>query len=158
MITYQLEITTQCTLPVSGPAKPIDPEKIPWWRRKAYQDVLAASRQNPGTVHVAYRLSAGDRMQIVRTVLGSGGSHASGAYDGLRTALEDLIGRITRAGKDPRDFGVTVIVEAELLPLQISGRWVPREPALRVKLAEVKGLLAQFQAWQVTRDDLPQLH
>ena len=106
------------------------------------------SRGNPGPGFGSYaitRLQDGAR-RLERLDLGEGYTNNEAEYDTLIAALEDLIGRIEKAGRRPEEFSIEIRGDSALVINQVSGRWKAKEPRMEERRDRCRELLARFKA------------
>jgi ribonuclease HI len=78
-------------------------------------------------------------------------------YVALISALVDLRGRIERAGKNPRDYSVTVHTDSQLVVGQLTQGWQIKAANLRSLVDEARCLLQTFgrcDLVKVPRDEI----
>lgn len=103
---------------------------------------------NPGPGYGSYALIRRDgKSQVVRLDLGEEMTNNEAEYDTLIAGLEDLIGRIERAGRNPAEFTVEVRGDSKLVLNQVQGTWKAKEPRLRERRNRVRNLLSRFRAY-----------
>jgi len=101
-------------------------------------------RGNPGPSGGSYVLATSDgRRDTVRLEFGLGTNNQA-EYRTIVAALEDLLGRIERAGKDPARFSVVIQTDSRLVVGQTSEGWKIKEPSLRPLAEQVRALMARF--------------
>jgi ribonuclease HI len=65
-------------------------------------------------------------------------------YRALIAALTELIGRIERAGRDPKDFTVEIRGDSQLVINQVKGDWECKADNLRQLLSQARNLVGRF--------------
>jgi hypothetical protein len=71
-------------------------------------------------------------------------AHDEGEYLTLLAALTDLAGRITRAGRDPANYTVTVYSGRELVVQQLTGGYQVKTPTFQLLHGQSYALIARF--------------
>jgi probable phosphoglycerate mutase len=101
-------------------------------------------RGNPGPSGGSYLLETSDgRREMVRLQFGLGTNNQA-EYRVVIAALEDLLGRIQREGKEPSRYSVLVKTDSRLVVGQVSQGWRVKEPSLRPLVQRVQELAARF--------------
>jgi probable phosphoglycerate mutase len=72
------------------------------------------------------------------------GTNNQAEYQTVIAALEDLLGRIERAGKDPTRYTVLIKTDSRLVVGQVGQGWKVKEPALRPLVEGVRELSRKF--------------
>jgi len=102
------------------------------------------SRGNPGPSGGSYLLATSDgRQEMIRLVFGLATNNQA-EYRTIIAALEDILGRIKRAGKDPARFSVRIQTDSRLVIGQVAGGWKVKEPTLLPLVEQVRALVKQF--------------
>ena len=112
-----------------------------------------AENRGFGSYHLANR---DGREQIIRLDLGTATNNEA-EYRTLIAALEDLVGRIRRAGKHPADYSLLVQTDAQLLVGQLTQGWQVKAGNLRPLVDEADGLIRAFgrcDLVKVPRDEI----
>jgi ribonuclease HI len=78
--------------------------------------------------------------------LGNGYTSNEAEYDTLLAALQDLIGRIEGAGRQPSDVALEVRGDSALVIHQLTGKWQAREPRMKERRGRCLRLLRRFGA------------
>ena len=92
----------------------------------------------------SYRISAGDKSEIVRKKFGNGVPVNQAEYRAAIAALEDLVGRIKRAFHQPSEYTVRLRTDSRLLVDQMSGASGTRDKKLKVLKRRLVRLKMQF--------------
>lgn len=103
---------------------------------------------NPGQGYGSYLITrAADRKQRLRRLeFGSHCTNNEAEYDTLIAALDDLIGRIEAAHRDPSDFTLEIRGDSMLVIRQLQGKWKVKEPRMQDRVARCLPLLRRFRA------------
>ena len=88
---------------------------------------------------------------VVRLDFGARMTNNEAEYDTLIAALEDLIARITQAGRNPAEFSVEVRGDSRLVINQVSGAWKARDERMRTRRDRVRELLDRFGSYELRR-------
>jgi ribonuclease HI len=97
----------------------------------------------------SYQLSNRDgRKETIRLDLGTATNNEA-EYRALIAALEDLTGRITRAGKSPTDYSLVIQTDSQLVANQVAGQWQVKAANLARLCDRARELLAGFGLAQV---------
>jgi ribonuclease HI len=75
--------------------------------------------------------------------------HDEAEYLTLIAAMEDLLGRIARQGRDPSAYAVTIYTRRELVAKQLDGAFRVKAPALQPRYLQARALLDQFREVEV---------
>jgi ribonuclease HI len=104
------------------------------------------SQGNPGWGYGSYALRRvqDGAQRIERLTLGDGYTSNEAEYDTLIAGLQDLIGRIERAGRQPEEFSLEVRGDSTLVINQLQGRWKAREPRMAERRDRCLPLLRRF--------------
>jgi ribonuclease HI len=104
------------------------------------------SKGNPGWGYGSYALRRvqDGAQRIERLELGDGYTNNEAEYDSLIAALQDLIGRIEKGGRQPQEFALEVRGDSALVLNQLQGKWKAREPRMRERRDRCLGLLRRF--------------
>ncbi len=104
------------------------------------------SKGNPGWGYGSYAITRvqDGAQRLERLDLGDGYTNNEAEYDTLIAALQDLIGRIQEAGRDPEEFSLEVRGDSLLAINQIKGEWKAKEPRMRARRDQCRRLLARF--------------
>ena len=86
---------------------------------------------------------------VVRLDFGARMTNNEAEYDTLIAALEDLIARITQAGRNPAEFSVEVRGDSRLVINQVSGTWKARDERMRTRRDRVRELLRRFGSYEL---------
>ena len=86
---------------------------------------------------------------VVRLDFGARMTNNEAEYDTLIAALEDLIARITQAGRNPAEFSVEVRGDSRLVINQVSGAWKARDERMRTRRDRVRELLDRFGSYEL---------
>ncbi len=111
------------------------------------------SRGNPGPGYGSYILRTRDGREVRRRLsFGEEMTNNEAEYRTLIAALDDLIARIRKAGKDPSAFTLEVRGDSALVLKQLRGEYRVRDPGLRPLWEAAQARLHQFRAvalvWQ----------
>ena len=106
------------------------------------------SRGNPGQGYGSYLLiRVQDGAQLLqRLEFGDDYTNNEAEYDTLIAALQDLVGRIAKAGRQPQEFALEVRGDSALVINQLQGRWQAKEPRMRGRRDRCLRLLRRFGA------------
>ncbi|HFD40120.1 MAG TPA: reverse transcriptase-like protein [Anaerolineae bacterium] len=106
------------------------------------------SRGNPGPGYGSYliRRVRDGAQRLERLDLGDGYTNNEAEYDTLIAALEDLIGRIERAGRRPEEFALEIRGDSALVIHQVQGKWKTAEPRMRERRDRCRELLGRFRS------------
>lgn len=109
------------------------------------------SRGNPGFGYGSYLLvrSVDGKGDLKRVEFGEGKTNNEAEYGALIAALEDLIGRIEAANRDPRDFSLRIMGDSILVVNQMAGRWKIRNSRMQGLSDKARQLLRRFRAWEI---------
>lgn len=110
------------------------------------------SRGNPGWGYGSYvvkRLSDGAQ-RLERLDLGNDYTSNEAEYDTLIAALQDLIGRMEAADRDPGEFALEVRGDSALVLNQVEGKWKAKEPRMKQRRDRCRRLLGRFGAVKLT--------
>jgi len=105
------------------------------------------SQGNPGRGYGSYavtRTKDGKRF-LKRIELGTHCTNNEAEYDTLIAALQDLIGRIELANRDPSEFSLEVRGDSLLVIRQLEGKWKAKEPRMQERVARCLPLLHRFR-------------
>jgi ribonuclease HI len=106
------------------------------------------SKGNPGYGYGSYALTrvqdGAQRLERVR--FGGGTTNNEAEYDTLIAALQDLIQRIERAGRQPGEFSLEVRGDSALVINQLQGRWQAKEPRMQDRRDRCLQLLRRFRS------------
>jgi len=103
---------------------------------------------NPGPGYGSYvliRVSDGKK-QMVRLDFDREMTNNEAEYDTLIAGLNDIIGRIVEAGRDPSEFSIEVRGDSSLVLNQVSGIWKAKDERMRSRRNLVRELLGRFGA------------
>ncbi len=111
------------------------------------------SRGNPGPGYGSYILRTRDGREERRRLSFEGEmTNNEAEYRTLIAALDDLIARIRKAGKDPSAFTLEVRGDSALVLKQLRGEYRVRDPGLRPLWEAAQARLRPFRAvtlvWQ----------
>lgn len=120
------------------------------------------SQGNPGPGYGSYRIrTRGGREDLRRLTFDGAMTNNEAEYRTLIAALDDLISRIRRAGKDPSAFTVEIRGDSRLVLAQLQGTFRVRAPHLHPLWEAARERLRQFRAvklvWQPRRASLAEL-
>lgn len=104
------------------------------------------SKGNPGWGYGSYaikRLQDGAQ-RLERLELGDNYTNNEAEYDTLITALQDLIGCIEKAGRQPQEFALEIRGDSTLVIRQLEGRWQAKEPRMKERRDRCRRLLRRF--------------
>jgi ribonuclease HI len=102
----------------------------------------------------SYRLSTDTGRSFTgRLDFGDGCTNNVAEYKSLLAALEDLLGRITKAGADPKQFALAIQGDSALVINQVSGAWKCKDAKLLPLRGMVSKLLGQFGATELKHVD-----
>ena len=104
------------------------------------------SRGNPGWGYGSYAIQRvqDNAQRLERLELGNGYTSNEAEYDTLLAALQDLIGRIEGAGRQPSDVALEVRGDSGLVINQLTGKWQAREPRMKERRGRCLRLLRRF--------------
>ena len=106
----------------------------------------------------SYFLSNRDgRQQIVRLDFGRGVTNNEAEYRTLIAGLQDLVGRIERAGKSPATYSLLIHTDSQLVVGQLTQGWKVKAANLRALVDEAAGLreaFGQCDLVKVPRDEI----
>ena len=98
----------------------------------------------------SYAVIARDgRSRVVRLELGDVTNNVA-EYLSLISALEDLIGVITRAGRDPSEFTIEVKGDSALVINQVKMTWRAKNSRMVGLRGRARRLLFRFREWEAT--------
>jgi ribonuclease HI len=106
------------------------------------------SQGNPGHGYGSYvikRVQDGAQ-RLERLDLGDDYTSNEAEYDTLLVAVQDLLGRIEEAGRQPQEFTLEVRGDSALVLNQLQGRWKAKEPRMRDRRDRGLRLLRRFGA------------
>jgi len=114
------------------------------------------SRNNGSTIAEAYgsyHIQVRDgRERTTRLQFPTGSTNNEAEYQSLIASLENLVGIIRAAGKDPGNYSVQVQGDSRVVINQVTGEWQVKAPNLVPLYRQARELLAQFGsvtvAWQ----------
>jgi ribonuclease HI len=109
------------------------------------------SRGNPGFGYGSYMIERArdGKQDLKRLEFGDGKTNNEAEYGALMAALQDLVGRIEAAGRDPHTFSIRIRGDSALVINQLNGQWKTRSPRMAALCVEAKGLLRRFRAWEI---------
>ena len=103
------------------------------------------SRGNPGPSYGSYALQLmNDPPQVVHVEFKDDMTNNEAEYEALIRALEDLRGRLTTMGADPRASQVLVHGDSRLVICQVTGVWKARTPRMLQRRNRVRELERSF--------------
>jgi len=103
------------------------------------------SRGNPGPGYGSYALQFADEPpQVAHLEFEEEMTNNEAEYEALIRALEDLRGRLTAMGADPRQCEVAVHGDSRLVINQVTGVWKARDPRMLQRRNRVRELLRSF--------------
>lgn len=113
------------------------------WRSVVVFD--GGSRGNPGPGYGSYALQfSDDLLEVVHLEFEEEMTNNEAEYETLIRALEDLRGRLTAMGGDPRQCEATVHGDSRLVINQVTGAWKARDPRMLQRRDRVRELLGSF--------------
>ena len=103
---------------------------------------------NPGQGYGSYLITRtkDGKQRLQRIELGGHCTNNEAEYDTLLAALEDLVGRIEAARRDPAEFSLEVRGDSLLVIRQLQGRWKVHEPRMQERVARCLPLLRRFRS------------
>jgi ribonuclease HI len=101
----------------------------------------------------SYQLSARTGQQETIRLQFGHGTNNEAEYKALLAALEDLVGRITKASKAPAGYSLIVQTDSQLVANQVTGAWKVKAANLAALCDRAKKLLSGFG--QVTVQHVP---
>jgi ribonuclease HI len=106
------------------------------------------SRGNPGHGYGSYviRREQDNAQRLQRLDLGDGYTNNEAEYDTLIAAVQDLLGRIEEAERQPQEFVLEVRGDSALVLNQLQGQWKAKEPRMRARRDLGLRLLRRFRA------------
>ncbi len=109
------------------------------------------SQGNPGPGYGSYRLMrlVDGRSGLVRLDFGREMTSNEAEYQTLISALEGLIERIEKAGRDPTNFAVEVRGDSELVLRQVKGEWKTKDERMRALCNHARQLLGRFKGFRL---------
>lgn len=103
------------------------------------------SRGNPGQGYGSYHLRFPDgREETVRLDFGRRMTNNEAEYHTLLAALEDVLGRLQRDGRDPTGLALEIRGDSALVIAQVRGDWKARNPRMRALRDRVRERLGRF--------------
>jgi ribonuclease HI len=104
------------------------------------------SKGNPGWGYGSYAITRTQdgAQRLERLDLGDGYTNNEAEYDTLIAALQDLIGRVEEAGREPQEFGLEIRGDSTLVIRQVQGKWQAKEPRMRARRDSCLRLLRRF--------------
>lgn len=108
------------------------------------------SRGNPGPGYGSYIIRTRDgREDQRRLTFDEEMTNNEAEYRTLIAALDDLIGRIQKAGKDPSAFSLEIRGDSQLVLAQLQGIFRVRAPHLRPLWEAARERLSRFRTAQL---------
>ncbi|MFQ5340298.1 MAG: ribonuclease HI family protein [Anaerolineae bacterium] len=106
---------------------------------------------NPGPGYGSYALIRnGDGAQrIERVDFGENMTNNVAEYRTLIGGLEDIVGAIEQAGRDPSEFSIEVRGDSRLVLNQVAGKWKVKKPHLRPLRDRTRKLLRRFGKFEL---------
>jgi ribonuclease HI len=106
------------------------------------------SKGNPGWGYGSYAITRvqDGAQRLERLDFGDGYTNNEAEYDSLIAALQDLLGRIEEAGRQPQEFALEVRGDSALVINQVQGRWKAKDPRMKERRDRCIRLLRQFGA------------
>jgi ribonuclease HI len=120
--------------------------------RRPTQDYLlifdGGSKGNPGLGYGSYVITRvrDGAQRLERLTFGDGYTNNEAEYDTLIAALQELLGRIEKAGRQPAEFSLEVRGDSALVIKQLQGGWKAREPRMAERRDRCLQLLRRFKA------------
>ncbi|MFQ6058402.1 MAG: ribonuclease HI family protein [Anaerolineae bacterium] len=107
---------------------------------------------NPGPGYGSYVLirNRDGKQRIRRLNFEEEMTNNEAEYRTLIAGLEDLLGTISGAGRQPADFSLEVRGDSRLILNQVAGTWKTRQPRLMPLCDRARELLGQFGAFTLT--------
>jgi ribonuclease HI len=104
------------------------------------------SKGNPGWGYGSYAITRvqDGAQRLERLDLGDRYTNNEAEYDTLIAALQDLIKRIEKAGRQPQEFGLEIRGDSMLVIRQVQGKWQAKEPRMARRRDRCIGLLRGF--------------
>jgi ribonuclease HI len=104
------------------------------------------SRGNPGRGYGSYAVTRvqDGAQRLERLNLGDGYASNEAEYDTLIAALQDLLGTIEEAGREPQEFAVAIRGDSALVIKQLRGEWQAKDPRMRKRRGQCTRLLRRF--------------
>jgi len=104
------------------------------------------SKGNPGWGYGSYAISRvqDGAQRLERLDLGDDYTSNEAEYDTLIAALQNLIGRIEAAGRQPEEFGLEVRGDSALVINQVQGKWQAKEPRMAERRDRCRQLVRRF--------------
>jgi len=101
-----------------------------------------------GERYGSYSISNGEEivLRAQRVTFGIGSCNEA-EYLTLKASLLDLIGEV---GLGARQISLIIFSDSNLVVNQVNGRWKSKNPRMRLLRDEVRALLDQFLAWQLS--------
>jgi len=110
------------------------------------------SRGNPGPAYGSYILRTRDGREDRRRLAFGHLTNNEAEYRTLIAALDDLIARIRKAGRDPSRFTIEIRGDSQLVIAQLQGDYRVRMPHLRPLYEAARERLGRFRearlVWQ----------
>ena len=101
----------------------------------------AANSAGYGSYHLECRTG---QKQTIRLDFGRGVTNNEAEYRALIAALQDLVGRIQRAGKSPSGYSLLVHTDSQLIVGQLTEGWQVKAANLRSLVDEAAALIQAF--------------
>jgi len=106
---------------------------------------------NPGRGYGSYAVTRtrDGKRRLQRLELGSHCTNNEAEYDTLIAALQDLIGRIEAARREPSEFSLEVRGDSMLVIRQLQGKWKVKEPRMQERVDRCLPLLRRFRCFEL---------
>jgi len=106
---------------------------------------------NPGRGYGSYAVTRtrDGKRRLQRLELGGHCTNNEAEYDTLIAALQDLIGRIEAAQRDPSEFSLEVRGDSMLVVRQLQGKWKVKEPRMQERVDRCLPLLRRFRCFEL---------
>lgn len=104
------------------------------------------SKGNPGFGYGSYAITrtVDGAQRLERLTFGDGCTNNEAEYDSLIAALEDLLGRIEDAGRQPQEFFLEIRGDSALVLNQLQGKWQAKDPRMKRRREQCLRLLRHF--------------
>ncbi len=101
---------------------------------------------NPGPGYGSYVLirNGDGKQRLERVDFGENMTNNVAEYRTLIAGLEDIVGVIEQAGRDPAEFSIEVRGDSRLVLNQVAGKWKVKQPHLRPLCDRARELLVRF--------------
>jgi ribonuclease HI len=112
------------------------------------------SKGNPGLGYGSYALRwPGQQQQVVQLTFGQGVTNNEAEYDTLLAALEAVQTKLRDARADPSTARLDIRGDSLLVINQVLNEWKCTDERMRKRRDQVRALLRDFGAWQLTHHD-----